>query len=74
MPRQAALHHRVDVVLVDLVVPDQVLETEVRLSAGEVRGQQGQEGRDALVDAVVRLLGLEVTKGALRFLVEQSVL
>lgn len=74
MPREAAFHDGVDVVLVDLVVTDQVLQAEMRFPAGEVRGQEGQEGRDALVDAVVRLLGLEVAQGALTFLAEQSVL
>lgn len=72
MPRQAALHDGVDIVLVHFVVPDQVLEAEMGLARREVRRQQGQEDLHAFVDALVRFFRLQVSEGALCFLAEKS--
>lgn len=57
-----------------LVVPDEVLETEVGLTRAKVRRQQRQEGIHALVNALVRFLGLKVSQRCLRLLAEQCLL
>lgn len=57
--------------LTRLVVSDKVLQAEVRLAGAEVGGQKREERCDALVDALVRLLGLQVSQGSLRLFAEQ---
>lgn len=53
---------------------DEVLQAEMRLAGAEVGGQKREERRDALVDALVGLLGLQVSQGTLRLLAEQRAL
>lgn len=50
-----------NIIVTRLVVTDEVLQANVGLSRAEVRRQEGEEGLDALVDAVVGLLRLQVS-------------
>lgn len=53
---------------------DEVLEAKMRLARAEVGRQKREERSDALVDALVGLLRLQVSKGALRVLAEKRAL
>lgn len=55
-------------------MPDEVLEAKVRLAGAEVGRQEREERRDALIDAVVGLLRLQLSQGALCLLAEQRAL
>lgn len=60
--------------LTRLVMSDEVLQAKVRLAGAEVGRQEREKRRYALVDALIGLLRLQLSQGALCLLAEQRAL